>query len=259
MIVRFNKLVGTAIVAASLVMMAGCNSEDPQQQSAVTEGTPSPTLPSDETTTPNQPPVVNEETSVGTNTPPRLRNDVVQLTYGTSLTAFNPLLNDTDADGDTLHIASVKANIGQVFLRDGKTVDYTPPSGYQAIAVIYYSVSDGKDTRDATLVVQMVAPITPVIPPEESNSGAEAVYSINLAWEAPQEREDGEGLMEGEIDGYEVAFKKVNEETFETIQVNNPAFEIAGLDSGEYLIKVASIDDTGLKSKYSSELRAVVE
>lgn len=213
-----------------------------------------------------------EEAPVVSNTAPRVRNDVAQLEYDTPLLAYAILANDEDAEGDVLTVVDAYANVGEVSIRSDGTVDYSPRLGYQGIAVVYYTVSDGQAQSEAKLVVQMVPPLESepdqVASASSSSSAPSQVvapdaFSVVVSWQAPDAREGGELLDTNEIEAYELAFKATTDNDFETILVEGgtgvvPEFEFANLPAGEYALKIATIDEFGLKSNYSSEMHVAV-
>ncbi|MGC9449587.1 cadherin-like domain-containing protein [Cereibacter johrii] len=103
---------------------------------------------------PNAAPVANDDTGLST-------TSGVALSIATS----RLLSNDTDANGDSLSIASVgSATHGTVKLNTNGTVTFTPEAGYKGAATFSYTVSDGKGGSDAALVtLDIKAP--PVVTP----------------------------------------------------------------------------------------------
>ncbi|MCG7550151.1 ExeM/NucH family extracellular endonuclease [Pseudoalteromonas sp. Of7M-16] len=75
---------------------------------------------------------------------------------------INVLANDSDIDGDTLHITSADANIGNVEI-SGNVLQYQAPALNTGHATISYTISDGTDTAQATVNVQIsTANLAPV-------------------------------------------------------------------------------------------------
>jgi VCBS repeat-containing protein len=74
-------------------------------------------------------------------------------------TAAQLIGNDTDADLDALHIASVNAVVGgSVALNDDGTVTFTPSANFNGVASFTYTVSDGVATSaPATVTVNVAA------------------------------------------------------------------------------------------------------
>ncbi|MEB4590885.1 Ig-like domain-containing protein [Candidatus Thiothrix sp. Deng01] len=91
-----------------------------------------------------------------TNHAPTTVNDSATTSAGTAV-EINALANDTDADGDTLSIASVTQGAhGSVATANGK-LTYTPAAGFTGSDSFTYTVSDGTDTATGTVQVQVAA------------------------------------------------------------------------------------------------------
>ena len=102
---------------------------------------------------------------------PDALNDVITIAtphvvFSEHKITINPaslLANDTDANGDTLSIASVQcATNGTVSLINGQVV-FTPNTGFSGPATFSYTISDGKGGFD-TAVVCLTVPKTNVNP-----------------------------------------------------------------------------------------------
>ena len=76
-------------------------------------------------------------------------NDKPILTKDTAITdedtmvTISPLLNDSDADKDTLTITKATAPNGIVVINSDGTISYTPKANYYGLDTITYTVSDG--------------------------------------------------------------------------------------------------------------------
>ncbi|MEA3037624.1 MAG: hypothetical protein QOE79_137, partial [Sphingomonadales bacterium] len=94
------------------------------------------------------------------NTPPVANDDSLTAVEDTPKTylASDLIGNDTDADGDPLHISAVSnAQHGNVVLNGDGTVTFTPAADYNGPASFDYTVSDGLDTDTATASVSVSA------------------------------------------------------------------------------------------------------
>jgi hypothetical protein len=94
------------------------------------------------------------------NTPPVANDDSLTAVEDTPKTylASDLIGNDTDADGDPLHISAVSnAQHGNVLLNGNGTVTFTPAADYNGAASFDYTVSDGLDTDTATASVAVSA------------------------------------------------------------------------------------------------------
>ncbi len=98
------------------------------------------------------------------NLPPVAVADSVSTNSGTPI-AVHPLINDSDADGDTLTIQSVITNPGipgatkgtPVITDPSSTITYTPPALYSGMDSFGYSISDGHGhTASATVNVTVL-------------------------------------------------------------------------------------------------------
>ncbi|CUH77121.1 Ig-like domain-containing protein [Tropicibacter naphthalenivorans] len=79
--------------------------------------------------------------------------DTGSTEIGTPVT-FTPLANDTDADGDTLTVASIGTPLnGDAVLNADGTVTYTPDAGFVGNDTITYVVTDGIDSDTGEMVV----------------------------------------------------------------------------------------------------------
>ena len=89
------------------------------------------------------------------NTPPTSSDDAVSTEENTPVTTPNVLLNDSDADGDTLVVSdfSQPAN-GTVVSHGDATFTYTPNDGFNGADSFTYTVSDGRG-GSATAVVEI--------------------------------------------------------------------------------------------------------
>ncbi|MEH6576265.1 MAG: Ig-like domain-containing protein [Amphritea sp.] len=93
------------------------------------------------------------------NSAPVAVNDSASTTYNTVVTI--PVLNnDSDPDGDTLHISSVSGVNGNAQI-NGSNIIFTPASGFSGTETFNYSVSDGNGgSASASVSVSVAAPIS---------------------------------------------------------------------------------------------------
>jgi len=104
--------------------------------------------------------------TTGTNRPPIAVNDVFNTSTNIPLVTGNVLLNDSDADNDTLSISTFSAvsNRGGTVTNnlDG-TFYYAPPTGYAGTDSFSYSITDGKGGSDQAVVsISVTANTAPV-------------------------------------------------------------------------------------------------
>ncbi|WP_455221208.1 Ig-like domain-containing protein [Kaarinaea lacus] len=91
----------------------------------------------------------------GNNRPPIAVNDVYNTIANVSVTTGNVLLNDSDADNDTLGISSfssISARGGNVVNNQNGTFTYTPPSGFTGSDTFTYVLTDGRGGSDQAVV-----------------------------------------------------------------------------------------------------------
>ena len=101
-------------------------------------------------------------TVVAVNDAPIANNDNLTATEDTAVTytAAQLLGNDTDADGNTLTIASVTSGTGGTAVLNGDgTVTFTPSANFNGTADFTYSVTDGSLTSNAATVTVSVAAV----------------------------------------------------------------------------------------------------
>jgi Big-like domain-containing protein/Calx-beta domain-containing protein/K319-like protein/uncharacterized protein DUF6055 len=91
-------------------------------------------------------------TVTATNQPPVAHDDTATAQAGTP-TTINVLANDTDPDGDPLHVASVSQPHSGTATIAGSAVQYTASAGFSGVDTFTYVVSDGVDTATATVTV----------------------------------------------------------------------------------------------------------
>jgi hypothetical protein len=119
------------------------------------------------------------------NAPPTAVDDSAQTFAGEPVT-INVLANDSDADGDTLTIASVTqpASGGTVAI-NGASVVFTPAAGFTGTSSFGYTVSDGVDSSVANVDVQ-VRPLPTLSISDasvvEGNSGSRIItFAVTLS------------------------------------------------------------------------------
>ncbi|MEM9342041.1 MAG: Ig-like domain-containing protein [Pseudomonadota bacterium] len=98
------------------------------------------------------------------NADPDAVNDTATADFESPVTV-SVLANDTDADGDTLSIASVTQGSNGSVAIDGTNVVYTPDAGFSGPDSFTYEVSDGNGGTDTATVNVTVgaAPQTPIV------------------------------------------------------------------------------------------------
>jgi hypothetical protein len=77
---------------------------------------------------------------------------------------------------------------------------------------------------------------------------------IVLKWDVPRFREDGSYLDISELGGYELRYRKLDDEHFTYVSINDPwknYYQFRNLD-GQFIVQVAAFDRNGLYSKFIS-------
>ncbi|MEY8252107.1 MAG: tandem-95 repeat protein, partial [Colwellia sp.] len=93
--------------------------------------------------------------AVSNNNFPEAVDDSVNITKDSSLVIINVLDNDLDADGDTLSLSSVNADLGIAVIQ-GESILYTPPADFIGNDRLVYSISDGNGGSAAAIVTILV-------------------------------------------------------------------------------------------------------
>lgn len=89
--------------------------------------------------------------------------------------------------------------------------------------------------------------------PSDPEPTEPSVISVSLYWSAPMERVNGDSMDFEEIGGYEIRYRKLNEEAYTKVVINDPLveqFHIDDLEEGDYLFEVAVFDTSGLYSDF---------
>lgn len=95
------------------------------------------------------------------NTPPVANTDSINTT-GSTVTTYNVLTNDNDADGDSMSVVShTPANKGSVSCQSNGNCTYTAPTSVPSAttAQFSYTVSDGVATSTATVNIAISAAV----------------------------------------------------------------------------------------------------
>lgn len=94
----------------------------------------------------------------------------------------------------------------------------------------------------------------------ESNTNGQ-LLSATINWLIPTHRENGEQLLNGEIGGFEVAYRNTQSGTYTSLIVEDAtqaSLEITNLEAGEYEFIIAAFDSEGLYSDFSDPTIATI-
>lgn len=92
------------------------------------------------------------------NEDPVANDDTYQVSYNGSL-SINPLMNDTDSDGDSLSVESVDTSglLGTLTVNSDGSMDYQAPINFSGNDVFTYTISDGNGGTATATVTMCVA------------------------------------------------------------------------------------------------------
>ncbi len=112
-------------------------------------------------------------TGNGINAKPVVVDDTGSLNEDAAATAFDVLLNDSDADNDplTIQAASLLSGQGSVNVASNK-VNFTPASNFNGAAQLSYTVSDGIESAQGVLNLTVIAVADPPVAVDDT---AEAI------------------------------------------------------------------------------------
>lgn len=89
---------------------------------------------------------------------------------------------------------------------------------------------------------------------DDGDSDPSATNAVEISWDRPQQRENGEEILGGNIDHYELAYgtESGDYESFE--ETTQTSMTVSGLDEGEeYYFAVRVYDASGRVSDFSKE------
>ncbi|WP_455375375.1 cadherin-like domain-containing protein [Kaarinaea lacus] len=119
----------------------------------------------------------------GNNRPPIAVNDLFTTVTNVTITTGNVLLNDSDADNDTLGVATFSAssaNGGRIVNNLNGTFNYQPPNGFVGTDSFNYSITDGRGGSDqAVVTITITANNGPVAVDDEVKTNQNTPVAIN--------------------------------------------------------------------------------
>jgi len=75
-------------------------------------------------------------------------DDAATVSEDSGANTFNVLVNDTDADGDSLTVTGVTQGTHGAVVNNGSSVSYTPNANYFGTDSFTYTISDGHGGTD---------------------------------------------------------------------------------------------------------------
>lgn len=93
------------------------------------------------------------------------------------------------------------------------------------------------------------------------NEAPEALASIELSWDIPEQREDGSDLELYEIEGYVISYGTVSGQLDSSITVTGGLIQTAlieELSANTYFFAIATVDSDGQQGAYSEEITQVL-
>lgn len=112
------------------------------------------------------------------NDAPVAMNDTVTMNEDAVVT-IQPLLNDTDVDGDQLTIQSVAVPANGSAVLNGQSITYTPHSNYSGVDSFSYTISDGAATAVGTIRID-IAPVNDVPTAGDDKAFTQAAQVVNI-------------------------------------------------------------------------------
>ena len=113
------------------------------------------------------------------NTPPVAVDDTATTAEETAV-VIDVLVNDTDADGDTLAVTGVSGATGGTASTDGATVTFTPALNFNGTGGFNYAISDGNGGTASASVTVTVTPVNdaPVAVGDSATTAANTAVTI---------------------------------------------------------------------------------
>jgi hypothetical protein len=99
----------------------------------------------------------------------------------------------------------------------------------------------------------------------DDSSNVPQTKKVQLSWDAPDSRENGDHLYLYEIGGYEIIYKKDEETQWSSVIVNDEDalahydYTISDLTPGRYEFAIATFDIDGLMGRYSESISVEIK
>lgn len=115
----------------------------------------------------------------------------------------------------------------------------------------------GSDNSSPDNVVQNGASPYP-----ESQINDPRRFAIQLSWDIPLARNNGDVLYANELAGYEILYSHERDASPRQLRIEDPlqtSAQVAGLPVGHYRFAIAAIDSNGVYSQFSSPVLLTLE
>ena len=115
------------------------------------------------------------------NDPPVAVDDAISTNEDTAVT-ISVLANDTDADGDTLTVASVTQGSHGAVVNNGSNVRYTPSANFHGSDSFTYTISDGHGGTDTATVIVTIGSVNdpPVAVDDAISTNEDTAVTISV-------------------------------------------------------------------------------
>ncbi|WP_026375219.1 Ig-like domain-containing protein [Aestuariibacter salexigens] len=151
-----------------------------------------------------------------------------------------PLINDTDADGDTLSITDATTDIGSVSVTQD-SITFTPPADVNGTATINYSISDGNGGSASSQINVTIVAVNDPPQAVDDEASTPSTQSVNIDVLSNDIDVDGDALS---VLDASAASGQVSIESDGTITYT-PESTFSGIDSFDYIVSDGVAQDTG--------------
>ncbi|MCP5010670.1 MAG: tandem-95 repeat protein, partial [Aestuariibacter sp.] len=134
--------------------------------------------------------------AISLNTPPVAVNDSVTTNQDTPVTTQNLLVNDSDADGDTVSVSGFTQPInGLVINNNNGTFGYTPSASFSGSDSFTYSISDGNGGADTASVAITVVAASANLNPTANAGPDQSVAELSTITLSGSGSSDSDGII----------------------------------------------------------------
>lgn len=100
------------------------------------------------------------------------------------------------------------------------------------------------------------------MPEAEAQTGDARRFSVQLAWDIPLGRTNGDVLYSNELVGYEIIYSNEFDSSPRQLRIEDPLqteADLNNLPAGQYQFAIAAIDDNGIYSSFSTPVEVTLE